>query len=340
MFKNSERSPIVHSKTINKRKIESLNKQLERVPNIWKERFKKDKWQLVITDKMPQKCGGALIQYYADGSEKQIWINVAIPTIAENIIYKAIACYVYMEYGNVKYSGTFNQIYKEKEKEIRIFMTFRGMLQYDEFQAFVEMFSFVIETDGNNAVKKLSSLYLYLKKWVNGDIFNVNYSQIPNYIEIGKDVLEEQLEGVKMAFLMLPTRLQESFVKKRWKIRISNEKIIRNSTCGLCSSYDKKIYIKSSAPDIRITTWHEFGHFLDYQERLISNRLFFKRVFHAEKENLKGFYKEKSDYDYAVSSPEEYFAELFANYLNDRNLLSSFVPKSVRIMEEIINNWY
>lgn len=340
MVKNSTRSPLLYSKTISKRKIEDLNRQLVKVPSIWKQRFKKDMWQLVITDKMPQEYGGAFAQYYVDGSEKQIWINVSIPTITNNVIFKAFGCYVYLEYANERYSETFSNICKEKEKDIRLFTTIRGMLVYDEFRLFVEMFSFVIETDGNNIVKNLSSIYLYIKRWVTGDVFNLNYSQIPNYIEIGKGVIDEQLEGVKKSFLILPARLKQDFVERNWKIRLSNEKIIGNTTCGLCSNCDRKIYIKSSAPDVRLTTWHEFGHYLDYRERLISESFAFTGYFFMEKENLKEFYKEKSDYDYAISCCEEYFAELFANYINDKNRLCKFVPKSVQMMEKIINNWY
>ena len=39
MFYRTKRPPIIHSRTINKRKRESLNRQLEKVPELWKNRF-------------------------------------------------------------------------------------------------------------------------------------------------------------------------------------------------------------------------------------------------------------------------------------------------------------
>lgn len=339
MFYRTKRPPIIHSRTINKRKRESLNRQLEKVPELWKNRFIKDQWQLVVTDKMPEEYGGAFIQYYAIGNDKQIWLNVSIPTLLDNIILKAIACYVYMEYANINNSYIFSQIVKESKKEIQLFMAFRGVLQYDELQIFVEMFSFVIETNGKYTNQKLSSLYYYLKKWVNGEVFNENYYQLPDYIEIGRDVINEQIENVKDAFLMLPIRLQRRFINDRWKIRISHEQIGGKSTYGLCSSIEGKIFIRSSTPNIRKTIWHEFGHYLDYKEFLISRRKTFRNLYQFEKERLKKFYKSEQDFTYAISSEEEYFAEIFAAYIDDSDLISKFVPKSVQFIREIIQKW-
>lgn len=339
MFNSSERAPILHSKTISKRKIESLNIQLEKVPVFWKKRFMKDKWQLIITDKMPEECGGAFAQYFASGSDKKIWINIAIPTVLDNIIWKAMACYIYMEYANAKNSNMFNQIMKNRENEIRLFMIFRGVLKYNELQIFVEMFSFVIETDGNYTNKKLSPLYFYIKKWVTGEVFNEDISQVPSYIEIGLDVVNEQVESVKEAFLMLPLKLQRKFISDGWKIRISHEKLNGDSIYGLCSSFDRKIIIRSSAPNIKKTTWHEFGHYLDYKEYFASHSFFFKKVYHSEKMKLKDLYEFEEGFNYAISSEEEYFAEIFAYYINNSNEISILVPESTQFIRKIVRKW-
>lgn len=339
MFNSSKRAPILHSKTLNKRRIESLNKQLGKVPVFWKKRFIEDMWQLIITDNMPEECGGAFVQYFANGNDKKIWINISIPTVLDNIIWKAMACYVYIEYANLQNSKTFNRIIKDKENEIRLFMTFREVFHYDEIQIFSEMFSFVIETEGNYTSKKLSSLYLYLKKWVTGEIFNENIFQLPNYIEIGRDVINDQVESVKDAFLMLPIKLQRRFINDRWKIRISHEEIEGNSIYGLCSSFNKKIIIRSSAPDIKKTTLHEFGHYLDYKENFASNKNYFEKVCFSEKMRLVNFYKLEKEFYYAISSKEEYFAEIFAFYIINADNLNAYVPESTQFIRRIIKKW-
>lgn len=344
MNNDSEWCPILHSKSISKQEIYSLNRQLEKIPTIWKNRFMKDKWQLIITDKMAEEHGGAFGQYFADGSNKQIWLNVAIPTIYDNIIYKAFACYAYMEYGNIKQWNSFKEICKENEYELKIFLTLRGLFQYDEMLTFVEVFSYVIETDFGMNNTRITSLYNYLKKWVTGEIFSVDLSKVPNYMDIGRDVLNEQVEDVTLAFNMLPNGLKHDFIRNGWRIYLSNEKIvggkiIQISTYGLCSSLERKIFLRSSSPKLRITTWHEFGHYLDYREGFASGKFGFKTVYFSERNYLRNIYDTDFEFDYAVSNTEEYFAELFANYMKDSESLKLVAPRSSETMKKIITRW-
>ena len=57
------------------------------------------------------------------------------------------------------------------------------------------------------------------------------------------------------------------------------------------------------------------------------------------KERLKKFYKSEQDFTYAISSEGEYFAEIFAAYINDSDLISKFVPQSVQFIRHTIQKW-
>lgn len=343
MFYNYNIDNIIYIDTknkINRRKYENFKKQFECIPSFWQKRFISDNWQIVVTDKMVEKNGELFWQCFVNNKQKKIWINIGIPSLIENEIFKAIACYVYMEYGNIGKSNTFVQILKKEENAINQFMKFRGIVEYEGVQVFVEMFSFIIETNGNYSNKKLFYIYNYMKKWVNGEIFNLQYFEIPNYIEIGEDVVNEQIEEIKIAFLMLPNKLQQKFKIDNWKINISNKDLSNKKfLSGLCSSYDKKIFIKSSTPDIKKVTWHEFGHYLDFIENFPSNSILFQIDFYAEKNNLRKIYDNEENYNYAISSTAEYFAEIFANYINDSMVIRTIVPKSVKELEKIIKKW-
>ncbi len=330
---------ILYANTISKRKIQALNKQLEEIPVFWKERFLEDNWKIIITNQMPEEFGGRLTKYYADTSQSKIWLNVSTPSMVDNDMFIAIACYAYMEYGNLENSNTFNYICQKEQKPIKLFMAFRGVPNYDAFEVFIEFFSFVIETDGNYNAKSLSLVYNYIKKWVNGEIFNINYSDIPYYIEIGKNVLKDQIEQVEKALYALPTKLLEKFKKDKWKIYLSNEKLSDDLAHGFCSSDKKIIYVKSSSPDVYMIVWHEFGHYLDYQEYFASKRFFFKLAYNSEKAKLKQLYKYTEEYNYAISSTEEYFAEIFAHYLNDSATLGILAPRSMQQLEKIVRKW-
>ena len=120
----TKRSPLLRSNTISKRKVDAIITQLKIIPSFWKKKFIEDDWQLVLTDKMPQEFGGILGKFYADGNERQMWLNVGILDIHSNIIYIAFAYYVSMEYAQIKESSTFTQLINRNERELKLYLRF------------------------------------------------------------------------------------------------------------------------------------------------------------------------------------------------------------------------
>ena len=69
-------------------------------------------------------------------------------------------------------------------------------------------------------------------------------------------------------------------------------------------------------------------------------RLFgFKTVYFSERNYLRNIYDTDFEFDYAVSNTEEYFAELFANYMKDSESLKLVAPRSSETMKKIITRW-
>ena len=177
----TKRSPLLRSNTISKRKVDAIITQLKNIPSFWKKKFIQDDWQLVLTDKMPQEFGGILGKFYADGNERQMWLNVGTLDIHSNIIYVAFAYYVSMEFAQIKESSTFTQLINRNERELKLFLRFRGNISSTQDAIFAELFSFVIETNGNNSISQIDESYQYVKKWVYGQIFDRNIIYIPKY---------------------------------------------------------------------------------------------------------------------------------------------------------------
>ena len=339
MNENTKKSPLLRSETISKRKVDAIIVQLKKIPSFWKKKFIQDEWQLVLTDNMPKEYGGLLGRFYADGNKRQMWLNVGVLDIHSNIIYIAFAYYVSMAYAQFKESSTFAKLVQRNERELTLFLRFRGNPSSTKEAIFAELFSFVIETNGKNSLSKIDEPYQYVKKWVYGQIFDRNITFIPNYIEVGIDVIDEQIKMSDEAFKSLPQRLQSQFLKERWKIRISNEKLIKDSTYGLCSSFDRRIFIRSSSPELLKTIWHEFGHYLDCKEYFTSHKRVFKMIFEREKFLIRKLYDNDEEFNYAISNSEEYFAEIFALYMINSEALKNCAFESFKIIDDIVKRW-
>ena len=122
MNEKTKRSPLLRSETISKRKVDAIIIQLKNIPSFWKKKFIEDDWQLVLTDKMPQEYGGLFGKFYADGSKRQIWLNVVAPDIHSNLIYIAFAYYINMAYAQFKESAIFAELVERNERELTLFL--------------------------------------------------------------------------------------------------------------------------------------------------------------------------------------------------------------------------
>lgn len=338
MNKNTNSEPILRSATISKNRLDSLKKQLKKVPHFWRKRFVQNKWQMILTDKMPNEYGGMFGRIFVNPSKKQIWLNVAVLDVFSNIIYVSFAYYIIMEYISLEDSATYTKLVNKNKQAITIFMTSRGNTSVTLDSIFAEIFAFVIETDGKNQFTPIDEIYQYVKKWVDGSIFNRNIS-VPRYIEIGIDVFDEQIEIIDNVFKNLPSKLQLMFLIKSWKLKVSHEKITKDNVYGLCSSLDKRIFIRSSARDLERIVLHEFGHYLDMEEGLLSNRPVFKTIFLQEGHLVKKLYSNDEEFKYGTSNSEEYFADIFWYYMTNSFELKDCAVQSFKFINELVKRW-
>ena len=84
------------------------------------------------------------------------------------------------------------------------------------------------------------------------------------------------------------------------------------------------------------TTYHEFGHLLDYgyNEVFESESSYFVDIYNEEKDN----FVVDDNYDYYVSSPKEYFAQAFAEYMMNPDRLYENTPFTYFYVDNVVNN--
>ena len=104
---------------------------------------------------------------------------------------------------------------------------------------------------------------------------------------------------------------------------------------GLFTS--SKIHINNNtAMNVQKVILHELGHFVDYSCYGDSDSDRFVSAYNSEKYNIKPMYA--SNYSYFVNDRSEYYAECFAQYCYDRNLLNSTCPKTLSAINSDVNS--
>lgn len=85
-----------------------------------------------------------------------------------------------------------------------------------------------------------------------------------------------------------------------------------------------------------MVVYHEFGHLLDYGygESFKSNSKIFRDIYEAEKGS---FVMHNDNYEYVTSTPREYFAEAFAEYMTNPDRLRDNTPMTYDYIEHILH---
>lgn len=110
------------------------------------------------------------------------------------------------------------------------------------------------------------------------------------------------------------------------------DKEIKN-IIGLASLSSNTIYLKANPAFLSEAIYHEIGHFIDQELDYIYDNEDFQQAF-AEERDL--YLKHVSDFEYAVSDAQEYFAEIFQDYLKGLDLSS--IPKTEAKIKGVVNN--
>lgn len=314
--------------------LESIDQQLKMIPKVWRKIIKKYGWKIYIISSFNDQENTV---YKIEPQYKRIFISFNNKYMRENGIYTAYACFIDREFGFFDYSVKFTNLIAQNKKNIDLFLG-RNVKKYKTYLSiFIEMFIFVIETNGRNTCLSIDKEYQYVKKWLTGEIFNINLKSIPKYIRVLNDVTEEQLEEVKATLKKLPIKIKNKFFEKNWKIIILHEKLENGKIVGRCDYKKREIYLSGEERMISRNILHEYGHFLDYQEGKVSYSKAFEKIYIRERKSIKELYNKDLKYEYVTSSATEYFADIFYWYISNPNALKKYAKESYLYIEYIVN---
>lgn len=340
MLPKNNRITIVYSTklTPNQRKI--IGRKYSKIPSNWRKRFEKDGWQMLFTSQQMKNSreDHAITVFQLDYVKKQIWVFIDFEKQFCCYLYESFARYILCEYGDVSQYETFQRLYNREEKELKRLMEKEGYETFSMRDIFCVLFAFVIQTNCVNPKKELIYSYSYTRKWITEEIFCTNLVSLPSYMEVGKEVIRDQIILVEQAFHVLPEKIRKEFQERGWKIRISRESILETTeeeeVVGFCSGSESRIKLKSSQSEIGMSLLHEFGHFI-YSYLSGHKKRKIRRLYATERNSFLSVYHDK----HAIVSDKEYFAELFAQSLLKPMLCQQFVKKSYEYMKKIMEEW-
>lgn len=175
------------------------------------------------------------------------------------------------------------------------------------------------------SILALVGYMVVFKSDLSGDIY---MNGVPTY-ESG-----ETYERMNKAYEALPDKVKYFIEKEGYRFYVVD--MIDNDECivGQTVFIQRLILIKNTRSYIEQTTFHECGHVLDDElaYSFISNSNEFLRIYAEE----KGNFKVGHNYDYFVSTPQEYFASAFAEYMMHPIRLRRFTPRTYKFIEQCL----
>lgn len=330
MSKNQLKSIIVfQAKLLGRFKLDSLLKQTYSIPEYWEKRMLKTGWKIIITDNIPIELGGNIHRIVIDENSKNIYANVDGRCGCSNIIYRAVACFVDYEYVNSESNeSVMNQILNQNT--IRFIKKHNSGLVSNSL-IFTELFRFVLETKGNNPEIKIDEQYQYMKKWVDGSIFE-RHIIVPNYIITSREVTDRQIKDLEEALEKIPKKLRNKFYGNGWKYVLKPSYIKYKNVIGEIVWSNKYIFIASGQKGFKENVWIMFAQYLYKNNQRINRKRTFKNIIESEREYIDILNK----YEFNVSNSFDYFSLLFIIYLNEKNKLKEYAPESYKYIEKIV----
>lgn len=317
---------------------EALRKQFNNVPQHWFKRMSRYNWKIIVVDELIGRKNGNRLTFKVDFQELSIFLNSSSCHALKNGVYKVFAGYIIAQHMTIEDSIVFSMLLEENCNEMQEFFKKRNILSTNDLSLiFIELFSFVIETKGKNPFIGMETVYRHVKRWVTGEIFERNLKDIPDYIIVGNDVVDENIFKLIEYFSELPLRVQKCFIDSGWKIRISSEYLLGTADCeGYCDIAEKKIYFRSAPVQFRNSIWHEIGHFIDYQCGFLSKSQYFSETYKREKGYLMRENISYEFYQYCTMNEHEYFAESFSFYMKDPYKLRMSAPLTYNFIDDIV----
>lgn len=335
MQKNNKRETVIYTKDITESRLDVFKKQYEKIPQNWLRRFKKNDWQLAFTTDITISGNTSSNTFLvSDPNERRVWINVKIGGASDFPVYRAFLFYMETEYGKPADNGFFEKTCnEEKEKLSRMLgVDLTGILPKEIFDLlFIQM----LEVP-QSPMYSTSKTCMYVKNWLNEDIFKVRTSILPDYLQIGTDITEYQIFEILKAWEIVPIGLRERFLNIGWKILLTNSREWRidergRSIAGYITSKEERILVKASQGKLDMILYHEFGHFM---YSLSNDKYLIKDFYNAYLQEKKEYLRLFND-EYGVSNVEEYFAQVFAHYLKNPKETERCIKRSFDIIDAI-----
>ena len=183
------------------------------------------------------------------------------------------------------------------------------------------------------------------------NIFLYNFNAKYTRENIAKDFLfkedsrnwfltEKQLKEYLTQYIaFIPQPIWNALEKENWKIYFTNEELekkfnISFEIYGITDYENKVIYVYAHELGIRYSLAHEIGHFLDEYFGKISNL--------TEWEQIKEGHQKSNEipiyYFTDMDNNEEYFADCFLLYVNNKKLLEKCNKRACNLFDKIVNN--
>lgn len=167
--------------------------------------------------------------------------------------------------------------------------------------------------------------------------YTIFKSTIPGQILMHDVVVYTEGETYERAwntYEKLPDKVQDMFEDNNYRMHVvdlidNDENIIGQTIFG-----PRLVLLKNNGPYVERTTFHEFGHILDDElaDTFISRSYEFMIIYNEEKENFKA----DNNVEYFISTPSEYFASAFSEYMTRPKRLKHNTPKTYEFIEQCL----
>lgn len=323
-------------------------KIIEKTPEDIKERFLKKEWKIVVEDfEGPSQ--------FIDKKKKLIVINQKLEDKSIKMIVIMFLKFFIIEYGDFTKKEEFKSMIRE-EKEYIVKRYAQYLIDIDFFGKIIcliserDLLSIVSKAIDNLSDSTIEYLFLmtvmedlydefnfakYFKRIVNGDIFIYPKTERYSLIELETDVPEYVYDDVVEALDRLPKFYVERTIKNKWKIFLvdSQNEYLKGIYDGHIEIFRKEIFILANSTDLKLVIWHEYGHCIQWMgDHFFRNIISFNKIYKKER---KMFYLLERK-EYMIKDKYEYYAQSFARYIDNKEMLNKFAPLTVKYMDKIV----
>lgn len=138
------------------------------------------------------------------------------------------------------------------------------------------------------------------------------------------------VDEVLNAYSKLPDDLRRLVEDLGFKVKLSQ---FLNGVDGVTYYGDRVILIEEFGEDITTTTFHEFGHVVNVLGYIENGRNRLKKAYDCESKMYNGSLR-----DYIISSPSEYYAGSFVEYMLDSDKLKRDRPITFEMIDEDVKS--